>query len=100
MLENIKKEFTYIMANIYGEKTTVIIDDKEYSESEIYADGECTVYPESLEDQLQRLIPDVDDELVEKFVDQVKEVTTVDDLEAAKKAWDLLVKRNGGTKHA
>ena len=64
MLENIKKEFTYIMANIYGEKTTVIIDDKEYSESEIYADGECTVYPESLEDQLQRLVPDVDDERV------------------------------------
>ncbi len=99
MLENIKKEFTYIMANIYGEKTTVIIDDKEYSESEIYADGECTVYPESLEDQLQRLVPDADDELVEEFVDKVKEVTTVDGLEDAKKAWDALV-RNGGTENA
>lgn len=99
MLENIKKEFTYIMSNIYGEKTTVIIDDKEYSESEIYADGECTVYPESLEDQLQRLVPDVDDELVEEFVDKVKEVTTVDDLENAKKEWDSLVK-NGGAKNA
>lgn len=100
MLENIKKELTYIMANIYGEKTTVIIDDKEYSESEIYADGECTVYPESLEDQLQRLVPDADDELVEEFVDKVKEVTTVDGLEAAKKEWDSLVKRNGGTENA
>ena len=99
MLENIKKELTYIMANIYGEKTTVIIDDKEYSESEIYADGECTVYPESLEDQLQRLVPDVDDELVEEFVDKVKEVTTVDGLEDAKKEWDSLV-RNGGTENA
>ena len=88
------------MANIYGEKTTVIIDDKEYSESEIYADGECTVYPESLEDQLQRLVPDVDDELVEEFVDKVKEITTVDGLEDAKKAWDALIKRNGGTENA
>ena len=99
MLENIKKELTYIMANIYGEKTAVIIDDKEYCESEIYADGECTVYPESLEDQLQRLVPDVDDELVEEFVDKVKEVTTVDGLADAKKEWDSLV-RNGGTKNA
>lgn len=99
MLENIKRRLTYFRTNQYGERTVVVIDGKEYSESEIYADGECTVYPESLEDQLQRLVPDVDDELVEEFVDKVKDVTTVEDLEAAKKAWDALV-RNGGTKNA
>lgn len=99
MLENIKRRLTYFRANQYGGKTVVIIDGKEYSESEICADGEYTDYPEPLEDQLQRLIPDVDIGLIEHFVDNVKRVTTMDDLRDAQKEWDSLV-RNGGTKNA
>ena len=99
MLENIKRRLTYFRTNQYGERTAVIIDGKEYSESEICADGEYTDYPEPLEDQLQRLIPNVDIELIEHFVDNVKKATTMDDLRDAKMEWDSLV-RNGGAKNA
>lgn len=72
MLDKIKREITYIKANQYGFKTAITINDKEYLENEIYADGEYTVYPESLEDQLQRLVPDIDIELIEELVDDAK----------------------------
>lgn len=72
MLDKIKREITYIKANQYGFKTAITINNKEYLENEIYADGEYTVYPESLEDQPQRLVPDIDIELIEELVDDAK----------------------------
>ena len=77
----------------------VKIDGKEYWEGELRSDGDVTVSPEPLEDQLHRLIPDVDIELIEKFVDNMKKATTMEDLRDAKMEWDSLV-RNGGTKNA
>ena len=92
MLEHIKREMRYIKTNQYGFKTTITIDGKEYCESELCADNEYTIYPEPLEDQLQRLIPDVDVEFIEEFVDNVKSVVTSDDLEDVQKTWDALVR--------
>lgn len=92
MLEHIKREMRYIKTNQYGFKTTITIDGKEYCESELCADNEYTIYPEPLEDQLQRLIPDVDVEFIEEFVDNVKSVVTSDDLEDVQKTWDAFVR--------
>lgn len=92
MLEDIKRETRYIRVNQYGFKTTIAIDGKEYCESELCADNEYTIYPEPLEDQLQRLIPDVDVEFIEEFVDNVKRVVTSDDLKDIQKTWDALVR--------
>lgn len=39
MLDKIKREITYIKANQYGFKTAITINNKEYLENEIYADG-------------------------------------------------------------
>lgn len=76
MLDKIKREITYIKKNQYGFKTAITINDKEYCESEVCIDGTYTVYPESLDDQLQRLIPDIDTELIEEFVDDIKNAVT------------------------
>jgi predicted nucleic acid-binding Zn-ribbon protein len=92
MLEKIKREITYIRARQYGFRTAITIDGKEYLENEIYADGKYTVYPESLEDQLQRLIPDIDVELIEELVDDAKNAVTPDDIKSVQDTWDALVR--------
>ena len=92
MLDKIKREITYIKANQYGFKTAITINDKEYLENEIYADGEYTVYPESLEDQLQRLVPDIDIELIEELVDDAKNAVTPDDIKSVQDTWDAFVR--------
>lgn len=91
MLDKIKREITYIKANQYGFKTAITINDKEYLENEIYADGEYTVYPESLEDQLQRLVPDIDIELIEELVDDAKNAVTPDDIKSVQDTWNALL---------
>lgn len=92
MLEKIKRETTYIRANQYGFRTAITIDGKEYCENEIYADGEYTVYPESLSDQLQRLIPDVDVELIDDFVEAAKNAVTPDDVKSVQDTWNAFVR--------
>ena len=92
MLDKIKREITYIKANQYGFKTAIIINDKEYLEIEIYADGEYTVYPESLEDQLRRLVPDIEIELIEELVDDAKNAVTPDDIKNVQDTWDAFVR--------
>ena len=91
-LNKIKREITYIKANQYGFKTAITINDKEYCENEVCIDGTYTVYPESLGDQLQRLIPDVDIELIEEFVDDIKNAVTPDDIKDAQDTWNALVR--------
>lgn len=92
MLEKIKQETTHIRAKQYGFRTTITIDGNEYFENEVYADGTYTVYPESLEDQLQRLVPDIDIELIEEFVNDAKNAVTPDDIKSVQGTWDALVK--------
>lgn len=92
MLDKIKKEITYIKANQYGFKTTITINDKEYSENEVCIDGEYTVYPESLSDQLQRLVPYIDIELVEELVEDAKNAVTPDDVKSVQDTWDALIR--------
>lgn len=92
MLDKIKREITYIRANQYGFKTAITINGKEYRENEICIDGEYTVYPESLEDQLQRLVPDIDIELIEELVDDAKNAVTPDDIKNVQDTWDAFVR--------
>ena len=92
MLEKIKREVVYVRKNQYGLRTAITIGGKEYHENEVYADGEYTVYPESLEDQLQRLVPDVDIELIEEYVNDIKNAVTPDDVKDAQNTWDALVR--------
>lgn len=92
MLEKIKREITYVRKNQYGFKTAITIDDKEYRENEVYADGEYTVYPESLEYQLQRLVPYIDIELVEELVEDAKNAVTPDDVKSVQDTWDALIR--------
>lgn len=92
MLDKIKREITYIKKNQYGFKTEITINDKEYSENEVCIDGSYTVYPESLEDQLQRLVPDIDIELIEEFINDTKNAATPDDVKDAQDTWNALVR--------
>lgn len=92
MVDKIKREITFIRASQYGFKTVITISGKEYLENEIYADGEYTVYPESLEDQLQRLVPDIDIELIEELVDDAKNAVTPDDIKNVQDTWDAFVR--------
>lgn len=92
MLDKIKREITYINANQYGFKTAITINDKEYSENEVCIDGEYTVYPESLSDKLQRLVPYIDIELVEELVEDAKNAVTPDDIKSVQDTWDAFVR--------
>lgn len=92
MLDKIKREITYIKANQYGFKTAITINDKEYSENEVCIDGEYTVYPESLSDKLQRLVPYIDIELVEELVEDAKNAVTPDDIKSVQDTWDAFVR--------
>lgn len=92
MLEKIKQETTYIRANQYGFRTAITINDKEYLENEVCIDGTYTVYPESLEDQLQRLVPDIDIELIEEFINNTKNAVTPEDVKDAQDTWNALVR--------
>lgn len=92
MLNKIKRETTYIRARQYGFRTAITINGKEYLENEIYADGEYTVYPESLENQLQRLVPDIDIELIEELVDGAKNAVTLDDIKNVQDTWDAFIR--------
>ena len=96
MLEKIKREATYIRAKQYGFRTAIAIDGKEYCENEVYADGEYTVYPESLEEQLQRLVSDIDIELIEELVDDAKNAVTPDEVKNVQDAWDAFVRTQEG----
>ena len=92
MLDKIKREITYIKANQYGFRTAVTINGKEYCENEVCIDGDYTAYPESLGDQLQRLVPDIDIELIEELVDDAKNAVTPDDIKSVQDTWDALVR--------
>ena len=92
MVDKIKREITYIKANQYGFRTAITINDKEYSENEVCIDGDYTAYSESLGDQLQRLVPDIDIELIEELVDDAKNAVTPDDIKSVQDTWDVFVR--------
>lgn len=92
MLDKIKREITFIKANQYGFRTAVTINDKEYLENEVCIDGKYTVYPESLSDQLQRLVPYIDIELVEELVENAKNAVTPDDVKDAQDTWNAFIR--------
>lgn len=95
MLEHIKREMRYIRGKQYSSKTTITIDGKEYTENELCVGGESTIYPESIDEQLQELIPDIDIEFITEFVNDVENVKTSDDFEDTQKTWDALVRVQG-----
>ena len=91
-LDKIKREITYIKANQYGFRTAITINDKEYLENEVCIDGKYTVYPESLEDQLQRLVSYIDIELIEELVEDAKNAVTPDDIKNVQDTWDAFIR--------
>ena len=63
MLENIKKEISYIAHDYYRFELILMIDGKEYTETETCTDGEVSRLA-PLEGQLHKLVPDVDINLI------------------------------------
>ena len=90
MLEKIKKEISYIAHDYYRFKITVTIDGKEYTETESCTDGEVSRLT-PLEDQLQRLIPDVDINLITEFLSYVENTNTSEGFDNVQKMWSDLV---------
>lgn len=92
MLEKVKKEVSYIAHDYYRVILTVTIDGKEYSEGELCSDGKVTVSPEPLEDQLHRLVPDVDVNLITEFLSYVENTNTSEGFDNVQKMWEDIVK--------
>lgn len=91
MLEKVKKEVSYIGHDCYRVILTVTIDGKEYSEGQLCSDGKVTVSPEPLEDQLHRLVPDVDVNLIAEFLSYVENTNTSEGFDNVQKMWDDIV---------
>lgn len=91
MLENIKKEVSYIAHDYFRVILTVTIDGKEYSERQSCSDGMVTTPPEPLEDQLHKLAPDVDVNLITEFLSYVENTNTSEGFDNVQKMWDSIV---------
>lgn len=91
MLENIKKEVSYIAHDYFRVILTVTIDGKEYSERQSCSDGKVTVSPEPLEDQLHRLVPDVDINLITEFLSYVENTYTAEGFDNVQEMWEDIV---------
>lgn len=94
MLEKVKREVSYIAHDYYRVVLTLIIDGKEYkeySEEQLCSDGKVTASPESLEDQLHRLVPDVDVNLITEFLSYVENTYTSEGFDNVQKMWDDIV---------
>lgn len=92
MLEKIKKEVSYIAHDYFRVILTVTIDGKEYSERQSCSDGKVTTPPEPLENQLHRLVPDVDVNLITEFLSYVENTYTAEGFDNVQKMWDDIVK--------
>ena len=91
MLEKVKKEVSYIAHDYYRVVLTVIIDGKEYSEEQLCSDGKVTVSPEPLEDQLHKLVPDVNINLITEFLSYVESTYTSEGFNNVQKMWNDIV---------
>ena len=92
MLEKIKKEVLYIAHDCPRLVLTLIIDSKEYSDWQLCSNGRVTVSPEPLEDQLNRLVPDVDVNIIAEFLSYVENTNTSDGFDNVQRMWDDIVK--------
>ena len=90
MLENIKKEISYIAHDYYRFELTLTIDGKEYTETETCTDGEVSRLA-PLEGQLHRLVPDVDINLITEFLSYVENTYTSEGFDNVQKMWSNLV---------
>lgn len=98
MLEKVKLEFNDIGYGSKGSKIAVVIDGKEYYENTIYdGDGGYTAYPEFLDEQLSRLIPNVDIDLITDFVCGVENIKTIGNFMRAQRWWKELCNIEMGT---
>ena len=91
MLEKIKREVSYIAHDYRRIILTLTINGKEYSEGELCSNGKVTVSPEPLEDQLNRLVPDVDVNLITEFLSHVENTNTAEGFDNVQKMWDDIV---------
>lgn len=91
MLENIKKEVSYIAHDYFRVIITVTIDGKEYSERQSCSDGKVTTPPKPLEDQLHELVPDVDVNLIIEFLSYVENTYTAEGFDNVQKMWEGIV---------
>lgn len=91
MLENIKKEVSYIAHDYFRVILTVTIDGKEYSEQQSCSDGKVTAPPKLLEDQLHELVPDVDVNLIIEFLSYVENTYTAEGFDNVQKMWEDIV---------
>lgn len=100
MLEKIKREVSYIAHDYRRIILTLTIDGKEYSEGELCSDGKVTVSPEPLENQLHRLVPDVDINLVTEFLSYVENVQTSEGFNNVQKMWNDIVSTQEAIRNA
>lgn len=100
MLENIKKEISYIAHDYYRFELTLTIDGKEYTETETCTDGEVSRLA-PLEGQLHKLVPDVDINLITEFLNYVENTNTSSEgFGNVQKMWDEIVSTQETTHNA
>lgn len=91
MLEHIRKEISYIAHDYYRFDLTLMIDGKEYTETETCTDGEVSRLA-PLEGQLHKLVPDVDINLITEFLNYVENTNTSSEgFGNIQKMWDEIV---------
>ena len=91
MLEHIRKEISYIAHDYYQFDLTLVIDSKEYTETETCTDGEVSRLA-PLEGQLHKLVPDVDINLITEFLNYVENTNTSSEgFGNVQKMWDEIV---------
>lgn len=90
MLEHIRKEISYIAHDYYRFDLTLMINGKEYTETETCTDGEVSRLA-PLEGQLHKLIPDVDANLITEFLNYVENTNTSNGFGNVQKMWNDLV---------
>lgn len=90
MLEHIRKEISYIAHDYYRFDLTLMIDGKEYTETESCTNGEVSRLA-PLEGQLHKLVPDVDINLIIEFLSYVENTNTSEGFGNVQRMWDDLV---------
>lgn len=90
MLEHIRKEISYIAHDYYQLGLTLMIDGKEYTETETCTGGEVSRLA-PLEGQLHKLVPDVDINLITEFLSYVENTNTSEGFGNVQKMWDDII---------
>lgn len=90
MLEHIRKEISYIAHDYYRFDLTLMIDGKEYTETETCTDGEVSRLA-PLEGQLHKLVPDVDINLITEFLNYVENTYTAEGFDNVQEMWEDIV---------